>query len=52
MPVGLLVDERPGDDRPAALERRAEALQLLRCQRQLRLEVLELGKAGVGEALE
>src|SRR5256714_9809897 len=52
VPVGLLVDERPRHDRPAALERRAEALELLRCQGQLRLKVLELGGTGVGKVLE
>src|SRR6476661_748832 len=52
VPVRTLVDERPRDDRSAALERRADALQLLRGKSQLRLEVLELGRAGVGEVLE
>lgn len=38
MPVRLLVDEAARDDRAAALERRAELLQLLRLQPELGLE--------------
>src|SRR5262245_38669261 len=44
VPVRLLVGDGTRDDGPAALERRAQTLQLLRGQRKLRLQVVELGR--------
>jgi hypothetical protein len=49
VPVRILVDDAPRDDRPAALQRPAQLLQLLRREAQLELQVLQLGRAGLGE---
>src|SRR6476469_2517742 len=49
MPVGVVVHDRAGDQRPAALERHADALQLLGREGQLRLQVVELRRPGVRE---
>src|SRR5439155_15070608 len=47
VPVRVLVDDAPGDQRAAALERSPELFQLLRAQAELELDVLELGRPRV-----
>src|SRR6266542_6608879 len=49
VPMRILVDERARDHRPGALERPAQALQLLRLQPQLDLQVFELRRARLRE---
>ena len=52
MQVRLLVDDAAGDHRAAALERRAQLLELLRLQLELELKVLQLGRAGLAQVAQ
>ena len=49
VPVRRLIDDAPRDDRAAAIERRAEPLQLLGTQPEFGLEVLQLGRGHLRE---
>ena len=50
--VRVLVHDAAGDDRAAALERCAQPLQLSRREAELELQVVEVGRPGLGEVAQ